>query len=267
MLPTSCLRAVTVVGVAAALVATGTAAADAAPARPSVAFHTTKHHQVVGPARSSRALSICATPASTRSWSSAHGATAVTTLIADLDARGPSGFRKHFTLRGLVSAHTDVYLRLAHGRYFLVDAAAPTIVASKVRTLTVAGRTRNAVLPSSASVIDRQPPHVARPAARCRQQRYLRVANDSGGAGDADRVAGRQSRPPMRNWLPSPRNRRFRKLMRLDVRGADVVAYLGAEHADLGQPSAAARSLRDVRPVPVRQIRSRHAVPLATCGW
>ena len=115
-------RAVTVVGVAAALVATGTAAVDAAPARPSVAFHTTGHHEVVAGSDPAGALSICATPASTRSWSSAHeGRYSLNTLIADLNARGPSGFRKHFTLRDLVAPHTDVYLRLGHGTYYLAN--------------------------------------------------------------------------------------------------------------------------------------------------
>ena len=166
MIPTSCLRAVTVVGVAAALVATGTAAAGAAPARPSVAFHTTKHHKVVGPARiQPGTVHLRNTGEHPIMVVGARGHT-VTTLIADLDARGPSGFRKHFALRGLVSAHTDVYLRLAHGHYFLVDAAATDHRGEQ-------GPHADRRRPHSQRGLailglgdHRQPPHVARPAAR-----------------------------------------------------------------------------------------------------
>ena len=111
MPPTSCLRALTVVGVAAALVVTGTAAADAAPAhsRPTVDIHTTRHHHVAAPSKIAPGLVRLRNTGKHPIMVVGSRGHSVTTLVEDLDDPRAVGIPEHFALRGLVSAHTDVY--------------------------------------------------------------------------------------------------------------------------------------------------------------
>jgi hypothetical protein len=81
-----------------------------------------------------------------------HGAS-INTLVAELNGdHAPARRFKDFTARDIVDGHTDAYLRLSRGTYYLANAAAWSYSVSKMHTLIVTGKTRNAALPASSPI-------------------------------------------------------------------------------------------------------------------
>lgn len=90
---------------------------------------------------------------------------------------GSIRFYKDFDVVDVITSHTDEYLRLAKGTYYLSDDTTATVTSAQVRTVSVSGHRQSATAPRSSLVPVAANGHV--PASVTVGRRYAHVVNHS----------------------------------------------------------------------------------------
>jgi hypothetical protein len=136
------------------LATAGTAAATpSAHGRAAVVVHTTKKHQVAGPATTRPGVAKLSNTGSRPIFLATprHGASRAV-FARDLNASSPAGFLTDFTVADMLPGKATTYVRLHRGTYYLADTSREKFTAASIATLHTTGRTINAATPATHAV-------------------------------------------------------------------------------------------------------------------
>src|SRR3954453_17031927 len=141
-------RAVVVVVSAAAM---GVAGPGGPQARPPVPVHSTTVHPVTAPEVMRPGLVHLRNTGGDELYLFRKMRAGTPTLVKDLNAsvnsESPGALARHFTIVDLLNPPSDVFVRLLHGTYYLVDADAEHYHRADIHRIVVQGARDNATTP------------------------------------------------------------------------------------------------------------------------